>query len=61
MLYRPQVANIDQVMIFVSIVKPNISLNLLDKYLIMSEKFNVKPIIIINKTDLVDKETLDYY
>lgn len=61
MLYRPQVANIDQVMIFVSIVKPNISLNLLDKYLVMSEKFNVKPIIIINKTDLVDKETLDYY
>lgn len=61
MLYRPPVANIDQVMIFVSIIKPNISLNLLDKYLVMCEKFNVKPIIILNKSDLVDRETLDYY
>lgn len=60
-LYRPPVANIDQVMIFVSILEPNISLNLLDKYLLMAEKFNIEPIIVINKIDNVDKDKLNSY
>ncbi len=63
---RPKVCNIDQAFIITSLVIPDFSLNLLDKFLILMELHKVKPIIIITKTDLVDdmskfEEIFNYY
>lgn len=56
---RPKVANIDQAFIVTSLVNPDFSLNLLDKLIVLMEIHKVKPIIIITKKDLVDKDTLE--
>ena len=63
---RPKVSNIDQAFIVTSLVQPNFSLNLLDKFIVLMEINNVKPIIVISKSDLVDnidkyKKEIDYY
>lgn len=57
-LLRPPLANIDQVVVVMSIVSPNINMNLLDKYLLMLEKSNVNIKILFNKLDLVDEKQL---
>ena len=56
-LIRPTVANIDQVLIIVSLVKPNLDLYLLDKLLLISEYNNLTPIICFTKIDLVKDTT----
>ncbi|MBQ6539121.1 MAG: ribosome small subunit-dependent GTPase A [Bacilli bacterium] len=63
---RPKVSNIDQAFIITSLVVPDFSLNLLDKFIIHMELNHVEPIIIITKGDLVDDmnkfdEDLEYY
>lgn len=52
MLVRPKVANIDQVLIVMSLSQPDFSDFLLDKYLAIVESRNIKPIIIFTKHDL---------
>lgn len=46
--------NIDQVVITASVVSPFLKPSLIDRYIIATEKGNMKPIIIINKVDLLD-------
>ena len=58
---RPKVSNIDQAFIITSLVRPDFSLNLLDKLLVTMELHNVEAIICITKEDLVSKEELDKY
>lgn len=65
---RPKVSNIDQAFIITSLVCPDLSLNLLDKLLVLMELHSVKPIICITKKDLVKdsellkiEEILSYY
>ena len=64
---RPLVANVDQSFIVTSLKEPDLSLNLLDKLIVLMEINKVKPIICITKEDLLkDKEKdikkyLDYY
>jgi len=67
-LYRPTIANVDQVLIINSAKRPNFSFLLLDKFLAMVEAFTIKPIIIVSKIDLMDqielqdlKQKLEYY
>ncbi len=48
------VANVDQVLIVVSADEPPLKPNLIDRFLISAEKGKVKPVICINKVDLVD-------
>lgn len=55
---RPKVSNIDQAFIITSLVEPDFSLNLLDKFLVLMEINNVRPIICITKSDLVGKDEL---
>lgn len=55
-LIRPAVANIDQAMIIFAIRKPDVNLNLLDRFLIQMEQQNLKTIICFNKVDLEDSE-----
>lgn len=47
--------NVDQVLITSSVVIPYIKINLIDRYIISAKKGNLKPIIIINKIDLLEK------
>ena len=65
---RPKVSNIDQAFLITSLKLPDFSLKLLDKFLVLMELHQVKPIICITKKDLVDEEEykgiqkyLEYY
>lgn len=49
---KPMVANIDQIVI-VSSVKPDLSLNMIDRYLVICEILKIKPLILLNKVDLL--------
>ena len=58
-LERPDVANVDQVLLVFSAIRPDFSFNLLDKFLIIMNQDNLKPIIIVSKIDLIDIEKLE--
>lgn len=64
-LNRPPVCNIDIAMVVVSTIKPDFSTNLLDKMINIIEFNNIKPIIVITKSDLfIDdniKNIISYY
>ncbi len=49
-------ANIDQVLITVSVVNPPIKPFLVDRYIIASRKGNMEPIIVVNKIDLLENK-----
>lgn len=57
-LKRPSIANIDQVLIVISAVRPKFDTNLLDKLIVMTEFNNIKPIIVITKLDLLNRSQL---
>lgn len=52
------VANIDQLVIVTSAAEPTIKPNLIDRYLITAENIAVRPVLCINKIDLVDPAEL---
>ncbi len=47
------VANVDQVFIVASAAEPRLKPNLIDRFLVSAEKAGIRPIICINKIDLV--------
>ena len=65
MLYRPPVSNIDIAIVVISTIKPEFSINLLDKMINIIEFNNIEPVIVITKSDLyIDdkiKEYISYY
>src|SRR5438477_3698953 len=48
------VANVDQVVIVVSLVQPDLKPHLIDRYLASAEQGGIAPIICLNKADLVE-------
>jgi ribosome biogenesis GTPase / thiamine phosphate phosphatase len=52
------VANVDQVVIVASAAEPQLKPNLVDRLIVTAEKNSVRPIICINKVDLVDPASL---
>jgi ribosome biogenesis GTPase len=48
------VANVDQLLIVSSLAEPPLKLPLIDRYLISAEIGGVRPVIVLNKADLVD-------
>jgi len=52
---KPIAANINQIVI-VSAILPELSLNIIDRYLVASETLDVEPLLVLNKTDLLDEE-----
>ena len=58
-LIRPSIANVDQAVIVMSNKIPEFSLDLLDKLLCIIEYNNIKPIIYVSKTDLLNSDELD--
>jgi ribosome biogenesis GTPase len=52
---KPVAANVDQ-MVIVSSVLPELSLNIIDRYLVASETLHIQPLIVLNKIDLLEDE-----
>lgn len=52
---KPVAANVDQIVI-ISAVLPELSFNIIDRYLVACEATKIKPIIVLNKIDLLDKQ-----
>lgn len=67
-LIRPSICNIDQAFVVTSVKKPDLNLNLLDRFLVILEHHEITPILIFSKWDLLNEEEktniqkkLDYY
>jgi len=61
-LIRPPIANIDIMFIVVATADPDPSLNVTDKLIAVCEENDIRPIIVINKTDIKSpKELEDIY
>jgi len=54
---RPLASNIDRIVV-VAAVRPELDLFLLDRYLVAAELLGIPPLIIVNKIDLADDETM---
>jgi len=57
---KPVAANVDQ-MLIVSSVLPELSLNIIDRYLVAAETLKIAPLIVLNKIDLLEAEQLAQY
>lgn len=67
-LVRPDVANVDQVLLVFSAVRPKFSFHLLDKFLVILNEQNLNITLVVSKIDLIEenelnnlKESLLYY
>ena len=54
------VTNIDQMLVLSSIRDPDFNSGLVDRYLVIAEKFDIDPIIIISKVDLISEKEKIY-
>lgn len=57
---KPVAANVDQ-MVIVSSVLPELSLNIIDRYLVAAETLQIAPLIVLNKIDLLDETQRETY
>lgn len=57
---KPVAANVDQ-MVIVSSVLPDLSLNIIDRYLIAAETLAISPLLVLNKVDLLDDAQREHY
>lgn len=51
-------ANVDQLLIVASAAEPYLKPNLIDRYLVTAERSGIRPIVCVNKVDLVDRASL---
>ncbi|PHM23894.1 small ribosomal subunit biogenesis GTPase RsgA [Xenorhabdus ehlersii] len=56
---KPIASNINQIVI-VSAILPELSLNIIDRYLVACETLNIEPLIVLNKIDLLDVESREW-
>jgi ribosome biogenesis GTPase len=52
------VANVDQLLVIASAAEPDIKPHLIDRFLVTAEKSRIRPVICINKIDLIDPAEL---
>lgn len=67
-LLRPRIANVDSVLILMSVKEPNYSTYLIDKFLLTVNVSNVEPVVVFTKIDLLTcdeeqnfKKQVEYY
>jgi len=53
------VANVDQLLVVTSVAEPRLKPNLIDRLLVAAEKGRVRPIVCINKIDLIEPANLE--
>lgn len=58
-LVRPEITNVDQAILVFAVKEPEFSFVLLDRFLALIIHSNVKPVLIVSKIDMLDKEQLD--
>lgn len=58
---RPKVANIDTIIVVMSVVEPNFQPYLVDKYLAFVESHDIEPLLFITKIDLALSNWKDIY
>ena len=58
-LERPMVANVTQAFTVFALRNPDINYELMNKFLIMLEKRNIKPVLVFNKADLGTEEAVE--
>ena len=56
-LRRPPISNVEQAVLVFSVKEPELSILLLDKFIIHIEKADITPIICLSKTDLLNDES----
>ncbi|WFQ78719.1 small ribosomal subunit biogenesis GTPase RsgA [Xenorhabdus sp. SF857] len=56
---KPIASNINQIVI-VSAILPELSLNIIDRYLVACETLNIEPLLVLNKIDLLDAESREW-
>lgn len=56
-LIRPPIANVEQAILVFSAVEPDFSAKLLDRFLVLAESKHIRPVVVVNKMDLVDDQT----
>ncbi len=54
-------SNVDQAMLITTIVSPNLKPGFIDRFLLMTEPFNIPAIIVFNKADVYDDDAFDLY
>lgn len=54
-------SNIDQALLIVTIVEPKLKLGFIDRFLIMTEPYDIPVHIVFNKMDLYNEEDLEIY
>lgn len=59
-LIRPAIANVDQAMIVMSASQPDFSNVLVDRLIFLISYYDIEPIIVITKMDLVTKDNIVY-
>ncbi|VEU82836.1 ribosome small subunit-dependent GTPase A [Acholeplasma hippikon] len=57
-LIRPDVANVDQVLLVFSSIRPEFSFNLLDKFLVILAHHDLRPVLVVSKIDLIEESEL---
>ncbi|WP_341266813.1 ribosome small subunit-dependent GTPase A [Candidatus Phytoplasma fraxini] len=60
-LNRPNISNITQLFLVFSLVEPKFQFKLLDKFLLILKKFNLKIILIFTKIDLISESELNLF
>ncbi|NJC27304.1 ribosome small subunit-dependent GTPase A [Neolewinella antarctica] len=54
-------SNIDQAVLIVTVIWPDVKLGFIDRFLLMTEPFGIPTTIVFNKADLYDEDTLETY
>ncbi len=54
-------SNVDQVILFVTIIHPNLKVGFIDRFLLMTEPFDIPVWLVFNKADVYGAEELDIY
>ena len=60
-LHRPAVANVTLIAICISVEEPSFDSEQISRFLLTAESANIKPLIVLTKTDLIQKNDLDFY
>lgn len=60
LLHRPKIANVEQVILVLSLSHPEFNHSLLDRFLVLLEAFNLEIVIAINKIDLAENENVKF-
>ncbi len=54
-------SNIDQAIVLVTIVHPNLKIGFIDRFLLMTEPYGIPVTIVLNKADLYGQEEMEIY